>query len=75
MSEAAIIQAAREAAPANRVYRSDGDLWTDGPINLSKFVRFLARQPYVVTDPVAGDRTVPQEPPPPADIGGIRWTR
>ena len=50
MSEAAIMQAAREAAPASRVYRSDGDLWTDGPINLSKFVRFLARQPYVVTD-------------------------
>jgi hypothetical protein len=48
MSEAAIIQAAREAAPDNRVYRSSGDLWTDGPINLSKFVRFLARQPYVV---------------------------
>jgi len=47
MSEVAIMQAAREAAPDNRVYRSSGDLWTDGPINLSKFVRFLARQPYV----------------------------
>jgi hypothetical protein len=51
VSEAAIMQAAREAAPDNRVYRSDGDLWTDGPINLSKFVRFLARQPYVVPAP------------------------
>ncbi len=60
MSEAAIMQAAREAAAAARVYRSDGDLWTDGPINLSKFVRFLARQPYVVTDPGgAGERTTP----------------
>jgi len=56
MSEAAIMQAAREAAPDNCVYRSSGDLWTDGPINLSKFVRFLARQPYVVPD----DQT-PQE--------------
>ena len=54
MSEAAIMQAAREAAPTNRVYRSEGDLWTDGPINLSRFVRFLARQPYVV-DPSGAD--------------------
>jgi hypothetical protein len=58
MSEAAIMQAAHEAAPEVRVYRSSGDLWTDGPINLSKFVRFLARQPYSV--------------PAPDDVGGSR---
>ena len=58
MSEAAIMQAAREAA-ATRVYRSDGDLWTDGPINLSKFVRFLARQPYVVADPLPKPKPKP----------------
>ena len=58
MSEAAIMQAAREAA-ATRVYRSDGDLWTDGPINLSKFVRVLARQPYVVADPLPKPKPKP----------------
>jgi hypothetical protein len=53
--EAIIKEAAREAVwgrvevgrqraglLANRVYRSEGDLWTDSPINLSKFVRNLA---------------------------------
>jgi len=48
MSEAAIKQAALEAG-AGRVHRIDGDIWTDGSINLSKFVRFLARQPHVVS--------------------------
>ena len=46
MSEAQIIRAANEAGLTTRVFRSEGDLWTDEPINLSKFVRFLALQPY-----------------------------
>jgi hypothetical protein len=50
MSEAAIKQAALEAG-AGSVHRVDGDFWTDGSVNLSKFVRFLARQPHVVSEP------------------------
>lgn len=61
MSEEAIKAAAREACLANRIYRSDGDLWTDAPINLSKFVRFLARQPQIVNHSPNADHQSKQE--------------
>lgn len=45
-----IKRAAEEAAPGAQVVRSDGDLLVYyAGFNLSKFVRFLALQPYIVS--------------------------
>lgn len=56
MSEAAIKRAAEEAEPNANIIRKDGDLFVHSDaFNISKFVRFLALQPHVVsTTPAQG---------------------